>query len=100
MGENCKALCDHCHHPLNHGFNYFYGMPFTLLNKCQGTDYPELAKFSRYILALYSDDHPFSAYSFDWKTHQFILSIMENNHMSGHLWSSVFHLLVLQLWFH
>ncbi|XP_032535054.1 arylsulfatase H-like isoform X4 [Chiroxiphia lanceolata] len=44
MGVNCKTRRDHCHHPLNHGFDYFYGMPFTLLNECQGTDDPELAK--------------------------------------------------------
>ncbi|XP_074463236.1 arylsulfatase D-like isoform X2 [Larus michahellis] len=44
MGVNCKSRRDHCHHPLNHGFDYFYGMPFTLLNECQGTDDPELAK--------------------------------------------------------
>ncbi|XP_053790819.1 arylsulfatase D-like [Vidua chalybeata] len=44
MGVNCKTRHDHCHHPLNHGFDYFYGMPFTLLNECQGTDDPELAK--------------------------------------------------------
>ncbi|XP_041898296.1 arylsulfatase D-like isoform X7 [Corvus kubaryi] len=44
MGVNCKTHRDHCHHPLNHGFDYFYGMPFTLVNECQGTDDPELAK--------------------------------------------------------
>ncbi|NWQ64648.1 ARSD Arylsulfatase, partial [Neopipo cinnamomea] len=44
MGMNCKTRRDHCHHPLNHGFDYFYGMPFTLVNECQGTDDPELAK--------------------------------------------------------
>ncbi|NXF06300.1 ARSD Arylsulfatase, partial [Smithornis capensis] len=44
MGVNCKTRHDHCHHPLNHGFDYFYGMPFTLVNECQGTDDPELAK--------------------------------------------------------
>uniref|UniRef100_A0A8B9IXB7 Sulfatase N-terminal domain-containing protein n=1 Tax=Amazona collaria TaxID=241587 RepID=A0A8B9IXB7_9PSIT len=59
MGKNCKSRCDHCHHPLNHAFDYFHGMPFTLLSKCQGIDDPEPGKFSRYILALYSDDHPF-----------------------------------------
>ncbi|XP_035167197.1 arylsulfatase D-like isoform X2 [Oxyura jamaicensis] len=44
MGVNCESSHDHCHHPLQHGFDYFYGMPFTLLNECQGTDDPELAK--------------------------------------------------------
>ncbi|KAJ7410833.1 hypothetical protein BTVI_52162 [Pitangus sulphuratus] len=44
MGVNCETRRDHCHHPLNHGFDYFYGMPFTLVNECQGTEDPELAK--------------------------------------------------------
>ncbi|XP_066455987.1 arylsulfatase H-like isoform X1 [Eleutherodactylus coqui] len=35
LGMNCESLNDHCHHPLNHGFDYFYGMPLTLLNECQ-----------------------------------------------------------------
>ncbi|XP_071669360.1 arylsulfatase H-like isoform X1 [Patagioenas fasciata] len=44
MGVNCRSRHDHCHHPLNHGFDYFYGMPFSLLNECQGSDEPQLAK--------------------------------------------------------
>nr|XP_060625866.1 arylsulfatase H-like [Anolis sagrei ordinatus] len=35
QGVNCDSAKDHCHHPLSHGFDYFYGMPFTLLNTCQ-----------------------------------------------------------------
>ncbi|KAM3934289.1 arylsulfatase H-like [Leptodactylus fuscus] len=35
LGLNCETLNDHCHHPLNHGFDYFYGMPFTLVNECR-----------------------------------------------------------------
>ncbi|XP_073758260.1 arylsulfatase D isoform X1 [Callorhinus ursinus] len=35
QGVNCELRTDHCHHPLNHGFDYFYGMPFTLVNDCQ-----------------------------------------------------------------
>ncbi|XP_008105369.2 arylsulfatase H [Anolis carolinensis] len=35
QGVNCDSAKDHCHHPLNHGFDYFYGMPLTLLNNCQ-----------------------------------------------------------------
>uniref|UniRef100_A0A8C3S462 Sulfatase N-terminal domain-containing protein n=1 Tax=Chelydra serpentina TaxID=8475 RepID=A0A8C3S462_CHESE len=38
QGLNCESHSDHCHHPLNHGFDYFYGMPFTLVNECQGTE--------------------------------------------------------------
>ncbi|KAF1548114.1 Arylsulfatase D, partial [Eudyptula albosignata] len=42
QGVNCESFNDHCHHPLNHGFDYFYGMPFTLLNNCQENKPPEL----------------------------------------------------------
>lgn len=41
LGVSCKSRNDHCHHPNNHGFDYFYGLPFTLFNECkpgQGTD--------------------------------------------------------------
>ncbi|KAM6141185.1 arylsulfatase L isoform 2-T2 [Erethizon dorsatum] len=34
LGLNCKSSSDHCHHPLNHGFNHFYGMPFSLMGDC------------------------------------------------------------------
>uniref|UniRef100_A0A8D2DZE1 Steryl-sulfatase n=1 Tax=Sciurus vulgaris TaxID=55149 RepID=A0A8D2DZE1_SCIVU len=34
QGLNCAARGDHCHHPLAHGFDYFYGMPFTLIPDC------------------------------------------------------------------
>ncbi|XP_053773099.1 arylsulfatase D isoform X1 [Desmodus rotundus] len=53
QGVNCAARGDHCHHPLNHGFDYFYGMPFTLVNDCQPGRPPEVdaalrAKLWRY----------------------------------------------------
>ncbi|XP_053312706.1 arylsulfatase H-like [Spea bombifrons] len=35
LGLNCDSRTDFCHHPLNHGFDYFYGSPFTLVNDCQ-----------------------------------------------------------------
>uniref|UniRef100_A0A668AVK3 Arylsulfatase D n=1 Tax=Myripristis murdjan TaxID=586833 RepID=A0A668AVK3_9TELE len=41
LGVNCERRGDHCHHPNQHGFSYFYGMPFTLFNDCvsgEGTD--------------------------------------------------------------
>lgn len=41
QGLNCKFHNDHCHHPLNHGFDYFYGIPFTLVNECQIGKNPE-----------------------------------------------------------
>ncbi|KAM6149245.1 arylsulfatase D-like [Rhynchocyon petersi] len=34
QGVSCVSRRDHCHHPLNHGFDHFYGMPFTLVNDC------------------------------------------------------------------
>ncbi|RXN00614.1 Glycogenin-1, partial [Acipenser ruthenus] len=41
LGVNCDSRNDNCHHPVNHGFDYFYGLPFTLFNDCkpgEGTD--------------------------------------------------------------
>ncbi|XP_029786599.1 arylsulfatase F isoform X1 [Suricata suricatta] len=34
QGLNCDSRQDHCHHPYNYGFDYFYGMPFTLFEPC------------------------------------------------------------------
>uniref|UniRef100_A0A3Q1F7T0 Arylsulfatase H n=1 Tax=Acanthochromis polyacanthus TaxID=80966 RepID=A0A3Q1F7T0_9TELE len=34
LGVNCEYRGDHCHHPNQHGFSYFYGLPFTLFNDC------------------------------------------------------------------
>ncbi|KAM9341862.1 arylsulfatase D-like [Pholidichthys leucotaenia] len=34
LGVNCEQRGDHCHHPNQHGFSYFYGLPFTLFNDC------------------------------------------------------------------
>ncbi|KAI4549971.1 hypothetical protein MJT46_019120 [Ovis ammon polii x Ovis aries] len=42
QGLSCASRDDHCYHPLNHGFDYFYGMPFELLSDCQGFHTPEL----------------------------------------------------------
>lgn len=41
LGLNCEHRGDHCHHPNQHGFSYFYGLPFTLFNDCvsgEGSD--------------------------------------------------------------
>ncbi|CAH2220487.1 arylsulfatase D-like [Pelobates cultripes] len=35
LGINCESRNDFCHHPLNHGFDYYYGLPLTLVNDCQ-----------------------------------------------------------------
>ncbi|XP_053167338.1 arylsulfatase D-like isoform X5 [Hemicordylus capensis] len=42
QGLNCESRNDHCHHPLNHGFDYFYGNPYTLVNECHSNKNPEL----------------------------------------------------------
>ncbi|XP_077610862.1 arylsulfatase F [Crocuta crocuta] len=34
QGLNCDSRHDHCHHPYKYGFDYFYGMPFTLIESC------------------------------------------------------------------
>ncbi|KAG7227463.1 hypothetical protein INR49_005277 [Caranx melampygus] len=34
LGVNCEHRGDHCHHPNQHGFSYFYGLPFTFFNDC------------------------------------------------------------------
>ncbi|XP_017926471.3 arylsulfatase D [Manacus vitellinus] len=47
QGVNCESRNDHCHHPLNHGFDYFYGMPFTLISDCQPTETPEMDRAFR-----------------------------------------------------
>uniref|UniRef100_A0A8C6AC27 Steryl-sulfatase n=2 Tax=Marmota marmota marmota TaxID=9994 RepID=A0A8C6AC27_MARMA len=47
QGLSCASRDDHCHHPLNHGFDYFYGMPFGLLSDCQASKTPELHRWLR-----------------------------------------------------
>jgi len=31
LGKDCHVKGDNCHHPLNHGFDHFYGIPLTNL---------------------------------------------------------------------
>ncbi|XP_061483055.1 steryl-sulfatase isoform X3 [Rhineura floridana] len=35
LGINCNSSDDFCHHPLNHGFDYFYGIPLNNLRDCK-----------------------------------------------------------------
>uniref|UniRef100_G3TPJ9 Arylsulfatase family member H n=1 Tax=Loxodonta africana TaxID=9785 RepID=G3TPJ9_LOXAF len=35
QGLSCGSCNDHCYHPLNHSFDYFYGPPLGLLSDCQ-----------------------------------------------------------------
>ncbi|NWW42517.1 ARSD Arylsulfatase, partial [Pedionomus torquatus] len=54
QGVNCESSTDHCHHPLNHGFDYFYGMPFTLQNTCEENKPREMDVALQAKLWLYS----------------------------------------------
>ncbi|XP_015281997.1 PREDICTED: arylsulfatase D-like [Gekko japonicus] len=54
QGVNCEHRNDHCHHPLKHGFDYFYGMPFSMMGDCQITQPPEMAAPLRIRLWSYS----------------------------------------------
>ncbi|XP_008579174.1 PREDICTED: steryl-sulfatase [Galeopterus variegatus] len=35
LGMSCHSRMDFCHHPLRHGFDYFYGLPVTNLRDCK-----------------------------------------------------------------
>ncbi|XP_012637922.1 steryl-sulfatase isoform X2 [Microcebus murinus] len=35
LGMNCYNKTDFCHHPLHHGFDYFYGLTMTNLRDCK-----------------------------------------------------------------
>uniref|UniRef100_A0A8D0L5Y9 Sulfatase N-terminal domain-containing protein n=1 Tax=Sphenodon punctatus TaxID=8508 RepID=A0A8D0L5Y9_SPHPU len=54
QGVNCASRNDFCHHPLNHGFDYFYGMPFSLMNDCQNKKSSEIDKVLRKKLWFYT----------------------------------------------
>ncbi|XP_043427136.1 arylsulfatase D isoform X1 [Prionailurus bengalensis] len=54
QGVSCESRNDHCHHPLNHGFDYFYGMPFTLVNDCDPGRPPEVDASTRARLWFYT----------------------------------------------
>nr|KAF6491747.1 hypothetical protein HJG59_001051 [Molossus molossus] len=41
LGLNCESSTDHCHHPLHHGFDHFYGMPLSLMGDCAHWDMSE-----------------------------------------------------------
>ncbi|XP_006877303.1 PREDICTED: arylsulfatase E [Chrysochloris asiatica] len=41
LGLNCESPSDHCHHPTAHGFDHFYGMPFSMMGDCVHFDISE-----------------------------------------------------------
>ncbi|XP_068126024.1 arylsulfatase H-like isoform X2 [Hyperolius riggenbachi] len=45
LGVNCESRTDFCHHPLNHGFDYFFGLPMSLVNDCDVSRPSELYVF-------------------------------------------------------
>ncbi|XP_075395043.1 arylsulfatase D-like [Tenrec ecaudatus] len=54
QGVSCRARGDHCHHPLQHGFDSFYGMPFSLVNDCHPRRPPEVDAALRAKLGAFS----------------------------------------------
>ncbi|XP_072283591.1 arylsulfatase L-like [Pyxicephalus adspersus] len=54
LGVNCESRNDFCHHPLNHGFDYFFGTPFTLINDCEASRPSEMQLSSRKKLKFYA----------------------------------------------
>ncbi|XP_039698379.1 arylsulfatase L isoform X2 [Pteropus medius] len=34
LGLSCEHRDDHCHHPLRHGFDHFYGLPLSMMGDC------------------------------------------------------------------
>ncbi|XP_008847784.1 arylsulfatase H [Nannospalax galili] len=54
LGLSCASRGDHCSHPLNHGFDAFYGAPSGLLSDCRGWATPELHRALRVRLWLVS----------------------------------------------
>nr|XP_055070754.1 arylsulfatase D isoform X1 [Misgurnus anguillicaudatus] len=53
LGVNCENRNDLCHHPNNHGFNFFYGLPFTNFNDCKpGEESDVLADVQQRLLEI------------------------------------------------
>ncbi|XP_006903244.1 PREDICTED: arylsulfatase H [Elephantulus edwardii] len=52
LGLNCATRDDHCSHPLNHGFDYFFGPPQGLLRDCRPGSGSELHPGLRWKLWL------------------------------------------------
>ncbi|XP_042665667.1 steryl-sulfatase-like isoform X1 [Centrocercus urophasianus] len=53
LGMNCESNNDFCHHPLSHGFDYFYGLTVTNLRDCKpGQGSVFLKGVQRYLVIL------------------------------------------------
>uniref|UniRef100_A0A8C2U957 Steroid sulfatase n=2 Tax=Coturnix japonica TaxID=93934 RepID=A0A8C2U957_COTJA len=53
LGMNCESNNDFCHHPLSHGFDYFYGLTVTNLRDCKpGHGSVFLKGVQRYLVIL------------------------------------------------
>uniref|UniRef100_A0A6I8NCP5 Steroid sulfatase n=1 Tax=Ornithorhynchus anatinus TaxID=9258 RepID=A0A6I8NCP5_ORNAN len=52
LGMNCGSTDDFCHHPLSHGFDYFYGLTVTNMRDCKpggGTVFGNVFRFLLFI---------------------------------------------------
>lgn len=38
LGLSCRTVSDLCHHPLNHGFHHFLGLPLGMMGDCAGAE--------------------------------------------------------------
>lgn len=54
VGVNCESRDDFCHHPLNHGFDYFFGVPFTLISDCDASRPGEILLNTKKDLIFYA----------------------------------------------
>ncbi|XP_073918920.1 steryl-sulfatase isoform X3 [Castor canadensis] len=50
LGVNCYNKTDFCHHPLRHGFDYFYGLPTTNLRDCKPGEGSVFTSASRWLV--------------------------------------------------
>eukprot|EP00794_Sanderia_malayensis_P010980 gene10980-12143_t len=54
LGLSCNTSTDFCHHPNNHGFDYFYGLPVSNQRECKqdlGASFTNIDKNIRIIIA-------------------------------------------------
>ncbi|XP_065054840.1 steryl-sulfatase-like [Rhopilema esculentum] len=54
LGMSCNTSKDFCHHPKNHGFSHFYGLPHTNQRECADNFSPELNDFDKMLKTLFT----------------------------------------------